>query len=64
METPDSRTGCVIVPFNKTPAAELKCSFCARPESKVKKLVKSGTSNHAICDQCIAKAYAAHKDSE
>ena len=34
------------------PAEPLRCSFCARPQSEVKKLIASH-NNAAICDKCV-----------
>lgn len=33
---------------------EYKCSFCGKPRSQVKVLIKSSAgSNHCICDKCL-----------
>jgi hypothetical protein len=54
----------VIIPMVKKPAEPRRCSFCARSEDKVKKLVASSISSHCICDQCIARAKQAIADCD
>lgn len=54
----------IIIPLIKKPAEPRRCSFCARTEDKIKKLVSSAVSAHHICDQCIAKSTKAMLDAE
>lgn len=41
----------IVIPFDKK---QLKCSFCNRTESQVKRMMKG--KNGCICDKCLAKA--------
>jgi hypothetical protein len=54
----------LIIPINPRPAPERRCSFCARPESRCKKLVASAVNDHHICEQCVAKALRASRDAD
>lgn len=32
----------------------LVCSFCGKPEKQVKKMIRVGTNNKPICNECIS----------
>jgi len=48
-----------VIPFARPAKVELKCSFCKRPESQVKKLFTNGLEGEdfkSICNDCVAHA--------
>jgi hypothetical protein len=45
-----------IIPFKPEKTQARACSFCKKPEAECTTLIKSGTTNHCICGECIVAA--------
>jgi ATP-dependent protease Clp ATPase subunit len=43
----------MIISFKKPEPPKLAYSFCKKPESQAKSLMKSGLNDHCICNECV-----------
>lgn len=43
-----------VIEWEPKPVAVAKCSFCGKPENKVKRLIGEAGYAH-ICDKCLAR---------